>query len=155
MSDESKQRDPERDRDVARLLESVEEPIVSTTEFEDDALRTRIVAAAKDRLEDRSTGSTPWWMALALWTRPALPLGATACLLLVTGLFLLEPPAREEPVTAAASASGELPAETWTAYLTTTDATDPAAELLAAESRSDFLTAVLEYPTGPTTGTTR
>jgi hypothetical protein len=155
MPKDLEQQDPERDRKVTQLLESVEAPSASTSDFENDALRTRIVAAAHERLEARSGGHAAWWMPLARWTRPALPVGAVACLLLVTGLFLFEPPTRETSPTATIDASGELPAETWTTYLTTTDATDPAAELLAAQSRSDFLTAVLEYPTGPVAGTSR
>lgn len=145
MADEREPQDPERDPNVARLLESSEVPQVDWTAFEEDALRTRIVARAGQQLDDRATGRTAWWVPLSRWTRPALPVGAAACLALVVGLFLFEPPAAETTIESVAT--GETASERLTNLLGPTAETDPAAGLLVAESRSDFLTAVLEYPT--------
>jgi hypothetical protein len=43
-------------------------------------------------------------------------------------------------------------AESWATDFSA-EAADPAADLLAAQSSSDFLTAVLEYPLDPGSGT--
>lgn len=138
--------DPKRDAEITRLLQAAGEASPSTSAEEDDDLRARVVAAAESRLAARAGRCTPWWAPLATWTRPALPIGAAACLALVVGLMVLEPPSAVENAALAPTESAPTAADAWSEFLGSSADADPAADLLAAQSSSDFLSAVLEYP---------
>lgn len=156
VSRHSSQMDPERDPEVARLLDAVSDRPSRPRPREEDTLRSRIVAAAEDRLAGRAGRGAAWWAPLAVWTRPALPIGAAACLALVMGLVVIEPPRGEESDEESAEAvpveTSPNVAESWATDFSA-EAADPAAELLSAQSSSDFLTAVLEYPLNSGSGT--
>ena len=151
MRRDSALEDPTRDPEVAHLLETVSRSL-SVSSQDDDELRARIVVAAESRLAERTGRRTAWWAPLAAWTRPALPIGAGACLALVAGLAVLEPPSREETAVLSPTEIAEGSTDAWTAYLGSAEDTDPAVDLLAAQSDSDFLRAILEFPLDHRTG---
>jgi hypothetical protein len=78
-------RDPERDPDLGSALRRVE----ATRGVGDlEALRRRIVAAARPKLAQLGAPALRWWEWISTWTRVAVPVGLAASLaagLLVQG----------------------------------------------------------------------
>jgi hypothetical protein len=70
-------RDPERDPELERALQRIE----TARETSDvEALRRRILAAARPRLARLGAPALRWWEWISTWTRVAIPVGLAASL---------------------------------------------------------------------------
>jgi negative regulator of sigma E activity len=94
--------EPERDRVLGEALRQID---AGAGPGDAEALRRRIMAAARSRLAELATPSPRWWEMISGWSRVAVPLGLAASL--AAGLLV------QGSVTGADSASstGELGAD--------------------------------------------
>ncbi len=143
MKSSSDPREPERDPSIERALRAIYGEPARLDAERLEALRARLLGAARRELARRAVRPS-WWSCLYLWTRPALPIGLAGGLVLVAALYAFDP-TREISSTSSPPATYEEVSEDdeWVASAATDD---PAAALLAAETRADFLAAVLDYP---------